>query len=89
MNEYKTVKEINDFLKYNVDAYTKTPQRELTKDLTLQDINNLKESRDYLDNIFKKYTQTIRNDTYKGSICPNCNKPKDTYKILCYNCATK
>lgn len=83
---YKSIKEINDFLKFNV---TNPVKKELSSKLTMQDINDLKHSRDYLDNVFKQYTQTIRNDTYIGSICPYCNKPKDGYKILCFDCANK
>jgi hypothetical protein len=59
---YKSVKEINKFLAFNVHN---PPSYENPKDLTLEDIKTLKDSRDYLDNIYKKYTQTIRNDTYK------------------------
>ena len=83
---YKSIKEINDFLKFNVIS---PPEREHSSNLTVQDINNLKHSRDYLDSLFKQYTQTIRNDTYTGNICQNCNKNKPTFKILCYECATK
>lgn len=83
------VKDINKFLAYNVANPIHT---ENATEISLTDLIDLKESRDYLDQIFKQYTQTIRNDTYKPngySYCQSCKKPKDTFKILCFDCVTK
>lgn len=98
----KNIKEINEFLQYNFRA-DKHPVRLIkgnnSKDLTLDDLQDLKNSRDYLNHLFNSFTQTLRNDTYKGKhstlytisshLCQSCNKPKSTFKILCFDCATK
>ncbi len=89
-NQRKTIKEINEFLRYNVSyQYHNIPNFEKDKDLTLEDIKDLKDSRDYLNKLFKHHTRTLRYDTYKGNLCQSCNKPKSTFKILCFDCATK
>ncbi len=58
----KNVQEINKFLSENIKSKriaTITGNR--PEVLTLEDIRQLKESKDYIDGLFKTLTQTLRN----------------------------
>ncbi len=53
---YKSVQDINKSLEYNV---RNPPAKEITNTISLQDLRNLKATRDYLNHLYERLTKDL------------------------------
>lgn len=60
-SRFKSVKDINEFLKHNVHIKSIITSKNRKDELTIRDLEQFKNTCDYLNKLYKSLTQVIRN----------------------------